>query len=443
MHQVRFLALAVVAAALVCAAAEPEDSWQIKTVDTAELVGRTVPVGFMVPLGRALSPVLKHVNEGGLERDIAAVKTYTGMDEEGDVVPETDFVEEWAEDDATPAKASEELALVQLPSEDYSELMKVSEEDLERKINDAVDTALHNVRHPEDVALTETAAKPAPKKATAAAAKKAAPAKATPKKTAAVKKAAAKKAAPKAAAKKVSAKDAAAKNSVKAAEAKVNAVKAKVAKVKKAIKKEDAVSKAAKKAAIKKGPKDSTTKMLRGKATALKAALKIKKMAKAKGPLKPNLHPVVHLKKNYKGKLHLPQHFHVPTKKQVAKKIYDATPPAIHTSKEYWKLKQLKTEYRYKKGYEAMREKMLRRELQRHYASKLERDHMRRKINTLRRKRALDEYGPGARYKPFTWGEYDEPSNDRKTVQRVSNAAKVSKKQKLLKGLKQDAKQGK
>jgi hypothetical protein len=48
-----------------------------------------------------------------------------------------------------------ELDLVQRPSTDNMELLKLSEDDVERKINAAVDSALYNVRHHKDAELTE------------------------------------------------------------------------------------------------------------------------------------------------------------------------------------------------------------------------------------------------------------------------------------------------
>ena len=38
---------------------------------------------------------------------------------------------------------------------------------------------------------------------------------------------------------------------------------------------------------------------------------------------------------------------------------------------------------------------------------------MKRHIDRLRREHAQSEYGPDAQYRPFDWGEYDEPSDSK------------------------------
>merc|ERR1719310_2768692 len=138
--------------------------------------------------------------------------------------------------------------------------------------------------------------------------------------------------------------------------------------------------KAAKKAAINKGDDDAKVKALKATVAAMKADSKADKEPTADETTgaTPHAAPMAHKKEHIKilerGKLHLPKHFHVPSKAQTKKEIAEDTPAAIHTDKEYWKLKQLRAEYRYKKGYETMRENLLRKELRRHYASKLVRD---------------------------------------------------------------------
>merc|ERR1712216_393582 len=98
---------------------------------------------------------------------------------------------------------------------------------------------------------------------------------------------------------------------------------------------------------------------------------------------------------------------HVPSKKQLQEKIRKATPWPIRSA-AYWKLKKLKDEHAFQKKYQQARRKVIAKTLSRKYASKLVRDHMRRKVNTLRREHALQEYGPVAHYKPFHWGKYSE-----------------------------------
>lgn len=100
---------------------------------------------------------------------------------------------------------------------------------------------------------------------------------------------------------------------------------------------------------------------------------------------------------------------HVPDAEETKAAIAASMPPAIHKDPLYWKLKKLKQDYQFKKGYQEMRRELLKKYLKTHYASQLVRDHMRRRIDTLRRQSALKRFGPGAHYKPFTWGEYDEP----------------------------------
>lgn len=265
-----------------------------------------------------------------------------------------------------------------------------------------------------------------------------------------VKKVAAKKAAAKPVAKKAAAKKPTKEQSkaVKKTETSIKKVKAEVKKSESGIKKDSdeqkTVAKAARKAAIKAGPNGPKVSALKARAKAMAASLT---HSVHKGPAKK---PVkwstknVHLPKNFKGKLHMPKNFKVPTESQTKKKIWEATPPGIHTDEEYWKLKQLREEYHYKQGYEHMREDLLRKELRRHYASKLVRDHMRRKIDTLRRERALDEYGPGAHYKPFKWDEYDGGhSQSQKIAQQVSTHAHAKTKQDALHKEKKDIVDGK
>lgn len=103
---------------------------------------------------------------------------------------------------------------------------------------------------------------------------------------------------------------------------------------------------------------------------------------------------------------------YIPSPQQVKKQIAAATPPALH-SKSYWKLKKLKDEQRFARQSQHMSEDQLKHKLSRHYASRLMKDHMKRKIDRLRRQHALESQGPSAYYKPFDWGEYDEPSDDK------------------------------
>jgi len=114
---------------------------------------------------------------------------------------------------------------------------------------------------------------------------------------------------------------------------------------------------------------------------------------------------------------------YIPSPKQVKKQIAAATPPALH-SKSYWKLKKLKDEQRFARQSQHMREDQLKHKLSRHYASRLMKDHMKRKIDRLRRQHALESQGPSAYYKPFDWGEYDEPSDDEKSDDDDSPPAK-------------------
>jgi len=102
-------------------------------------------------------------------------------------------------------------------------------------------------------------------------------------------------------------------------------------------------------------------------------------------------------------------HIHVPDAQETKEAIAASLPPAIHKDPLYWKLKKLKQDYQFKKGYQEMRRELLKKYLKTHYASQLVRDHMRRRVDTLRRQSALKRFGLGAHYKPFTWGEYDEP----------------------------------
>jgi len=367
---IRFLAVAVVAAAVVCAAAEPENSWHEQAADTADLFARSAPLSALAVPVRAASEVISFI-DSHLEGE--------------DVVPEDKLIEEGgAPAKAAPVKAAAVKAPVKAP-----------------------------VKASAKAAVVKAAVKKAPVDKKTAATK------------VAVKKAAAKVAKLKKGIKKVAQKKAAHKKAApkKAAQA--------------------AIKKVEKKVGIKKGPTDHAVKALRG------AAARIRKK------MKETLHPVAPqpmakkkyaLPKNYPGKLHLPKHFAVPGKAQLAKRIREATPPAIHTSKEYWKLKQLRAEYRFKKGYDATKTKMLKKYLARHFASKLEMDHMRRKIDTMRRDRALDTYGPGAHYKPFTWGEYDEPADHKRThvaEKQVSQHAAHAKKQDMLRKAGKDIKQGK
>lgn len=334
-RKIRLLAAALCAAAVVCAAAEPEASWGTKAADVAELIARSGPVHSLVVPARAASEVV----------------TFLQSSEVDELVPEE--FSEFVSSDSAGAKGA---------------------------------------------GLKKVAKAVAGKKPTV-------------KQDAAVKK----------------------------TEATIKKMKAKIAGKTKAIKKDTeeqkVVAKAARKAAIKAGPNDS--KVIASKAKAKAMAKKISR-ALGKPRVKKWSKKNVHLPKQYKGKLSLPKNFHVPSKGQTEKKIWEATPPGIHTNAEYWKLKQLREEYHYKKGYEHMREHLLRKQLRRHYASKLERDHMRRKIDTLRRERALDEYGPGADYKPFHWGQYanahsastqivkeaDKTAAAKKTQQSLHTAAK-------------------
>jgi len=333
----RFLAVALCAAAVLCAAAEPEDSW--KAADVVDLIVRSGPAHSLVAPARAASEAMSFIQS-----------------EVSELVPEATV--------ATKKKA------------------------------------------------------PASKKAVVG----------------------------KKMAKKVAAK--AESKAVKKTKSTIEKVKAAIKKqaagVKKMFGDQKVVAKVSRKTAIAAGANGPKVKTLAAKAKATAKSLTTTLHGAKKGPKKWTAKNV-HLPKDYNGKINLPKNFHVPSQTQTKKKIWEATPPGIHTNKEYWKLKAVREEYKYKQGYEHMREHLLKKELRRHYASKLVRDHMRRKVDTMRRQRALDEYGPGADYKPFEWDEYDNDSGavSKSIAKKVTKDAKATKKQEELHKNKKDMKDGK
>merc|ERR1711918_9004 len=73
----------------------------------------------------------------------------------------------------------------------------------------------------------------------------------------------------------------------------------------------------------------------------------------------------------------------------VKAKLAKAAPAHVHTNPLYWKIKNTETDYDLKKKYELMKRRLMVDHLSRYYDNRLQREHMRRQINRLRRLEAL------------------------------------------------------
>merc|ERR1711977_724267 len=75
----QLLVVAICAAAVVCAAAEPENTWSDEVADAADLVARSGPLHTLMPAARAASAVLTQM-EGAPNNDVNPEEDFTEVD---------------------------------------------------------------------------------------------------------------------------------------------------------------------------------------------------------------------------------------------------------------------------------------------------------------------------------------------------------------------------
>jgi len=134
------------------------------------------------------------------------------------------------------------------------------------------------------------------------------------------------------------------------------------------------------------------------KKKAKKAAKKLKKKAKK-------------LKKKAAKKIVVPHISKAAIKAKVKAKLAKAKPPHVHTNPLYWKIKNTETDYDLKKKYELMKRRLMVDHLSRYYDNRLQREHMRRQINRLRRLESL-RFGRHT-YRRFHFRNFRHPSTVR------------------------------